>query len=543
MARKPSFKIGLFKSLETRVTYSNPFQSRSESDIAINPLDDQNIVGTSKKFYNPQKYHFVTGVYSTQDGGKNWYESTLQLKAGWESLTDPVVCFDNNGVAMLFVSPNIYNDQDVMLGQGIYLYRSHDGGRTWDEPKVISDKETDDKEWATVDSRSSSPFKGRRYAVWGVNKPCGFSMSPNGKDWYGENAATGFSNLHDMMSWAPVVVTDSKGWVHVFDYTNGGFTEIRYKRSKDGGHSFEPLRIIATGLKGYQSFPLSLGGSFKHFPGGKFRISTMMTATCAAGQTLIMAWPDTREGEITRIYFRISYDGGENWEGQPSGQPLLPNADFGDSHCFMPQLAGSEGGKIGCAFYTFGRDGGSGKFLINVYLAATFNNNFPFTQLIKVNDDGWDPLVNAPFAHGNPEEHFIGDYFGLDVSSTGNEFFGLLWTDTSTGVQELIYSRIDTAHLEGSMVDWLPMEITHKRGTTTILRDDILIGGLDDGPIYILKGGAVVPVGPHSPHFEMLETIAMLEQSEFSSSDLRRETRNLLLKRLKVGLTLLAKRR
>src|SRR5438477_248654 len=43
-------RSGLFPGGNRRATYSDPSQSRSESCIAINPLDSQNMIGVSKKF-------------------------------------------------------------------------------------------------------------------------------------------------------------------------------------------------------------------------------------------------------------------------------------------------------------------------------------------------------------------------------------------------------------------------------------------------------------------------------------------------------------
>ena len=76
----------------------------------------------------------------------------------------------------------------------------------------------------------------------------------------------------------------------------------------------------------------------------------MITAATGRDQTLIVAWPDTRDG-VSRIYYRISRAGGENWEGPVKGSPLLSaNINFGAAHRFMPQLTATPNGTIGCAF-------------------------------------------------------------------------------------------------------------------------------------------------------------------------------------------------
>jgi hypothetical protein len=66
-------------------------------------------------------------------------------------------------------------------------------------------------------------------------------------------------------------------------------------------------------------------------------------------------------------------------------------------------------------------------------MAQSFDGGASFDHF-TVTDQPWDPSVDAPWAHGNSSETFIGDYFGLDASNKG---FYPLWTDTRTGIQEL----------------------------------------------------------------------------------------------------------
>lgn len=60
-----------------RVTFdTNPANARSESSIAVNPLNPYNMVAGSKRFTNPSRYEFSLAVYSTFDGGESWKESS-----------------------------------------------------------------------------------------------------------------------------------------------------------------------------------------------------------------------------------------------------------------------------------------------------------------------------------------------------------------------------------------------------------------------------------------------------------------------------------
>src|SRR5947209_6365869 len=80
-----------------RVTSSTtPDNARSESSIAVNPLNPYNIVAGSKRFTNPSKYEFSLAVYSSFDGGESWTEAApLTLLQGWAGTSDLAWAWDN----------------------------------------------------------------------------------------------------------------------------------------------------------------------------------------------------------------------------------------------------------------------------------------------------------------------------------------------------------------------------------------------------------------------------------------------------------------
>jgi hypothetical protein len=82
---------GLTVLSEVQVSFSSANQSRSESDLAVNPRNSQNLIGASKKFDEPHQYHFHLSPFYTFDGGQTWNESTLPLLTGWQGMTDPAV--------------------------------------------------------------------------------------------------------------------------------------------------------------------------------------------------------------------------------------------------------------------------------------------------------------------------------------------------------------------------------------------------------------------------------------------------------------------
>lgn len=160
-----TIQTGLFPGQDRRATTSSALHSRSESVIAINPLDELNMVGASKRFIEPAKYHFKLGPIYTFDGGGTWHESTLPMEEGWDGMTDPTVAFDTFGHAFLVGEPLKFDPSDVH-GLGMAVYRSSDCGVTWEKPFRLTTTTSDDKQWVLCDNNPGSPHYGNVYVAW-----------------------------------------------------------------------------------------------------------------------------------------------------------------------------------------------------------------------------------------------------------------------------------------------------------------------------------------------------------------------------------------
>jgi len=424
-------------SCNRRVTCDfSPSNARSESFLAINPLNPNHMVGASKRFTDPATYQFSLATYVTFDGGLSWGASApLQLLPDWTGTSDPTLAWDNLGNVFLFAMPFrppmpgetcIFPDSCLL---GIAVYKSTDGGRTWSPPNFIHPVKNDDKQWAAGDGNPASPFYGRVYAVWDSENGLAFTRTlDHGFSWIGWGAnpvgyplalAAGFADLS--------IAAD--GSLYVVGVAG---SEIRFTKSTDGGETFSPASVIASGITPNPP-PFHVGG-------GLFRVFTLPTGCAGNGDVVLVAWADSRD-PATRIYYARSANGGNSWPGPAAGKPLLSGAlePANDQHDFHPQLIAAPSGEIGCAFYEYGPKTVSAPSLIDVKLAVSSNDGSSFGDLVTVTDHPWDPAIDAPYAHGDPNLTFIGDYFGLDASRLG---FFPFWTDTRTLVQEIFAARI-----------------------------------------------------------------------------------------------------
>jgi len=408
--------------------------ARSESAISVNPFNPSNVVGASKRFTNPQTYDFSLAAYASFDGGTSWVEAPpFGLQPGWAGISDPTLAWDAAGNVYL-VGLAFGAGANTLIGMAIY--QSTDGGQTWSAPNLIHQSPGDDKQWAAGDNDPGSPYYGHVYVVWDdLNAgTCAFARTTdNGATWSGA-AGQGPGSALGTNSFSPQVSVASDGTVYVV-WVAG--SQIMFVKSTDGGGSFTAPVAAVTGITPLASPPLAAPNGFPELPGGSFRVLTIAACTAGGGQTVVLTWADYREG-VSRIYCAYSNDAGATWPSAPSGQALLIGADVSgaDQHDFHAQLAALPDGTIGCAFYEFGPKWQGGPSLIDVDLAVSTDNGASFGDRQNVTDRAWDPTVDAPWSHGDPQTTFIGDYFGLAGSPHG---WSVFWTDTRTGVQEMFY--------------------------------------------------------------------------------------------------------
>jgi hypothetical protein len=212
----------------------------------------------------------------------------------------------------------------------------------------------------------------------------------------------------------------------------------------------------------------------------------------AAGNRLVVAWADYREN-VSRIYHRVGAAGGTNWLGSASGDPILPVYGSPQQHHFHPQLATAGNQCVGCAFYEFGPK--NNKYLVDVKIAKSCDDGDSFNDPITVTDSPWDPAVNAPWSHGDPNVTFIGEYFG---NAGGPNWFGIVWTDTRTGVQELFFDAATLA------VRRIPIHVPSEVAT-------ILAGIIQDGGGIAIVGGHIVRIPPWDPWIDVLNALVAID--------------------------------
>jgi hypothetical protein len=403
--------------------------ARSESSIAINPNNPNQIVAASKKFANIRTYDFTLATEYSTDGGQTWQASpALALPTGATVMTDPTLAWDDSNnvflVGLTGYNPPTWNTI------GIVIYKSSDGGASWSAPNPIHNSPNDDKQWAAGDTHPKSPFHGHVYTVWDNNCIAFARTTDHGATWTGTSGAAAGVQIAPGNTVYPEITVSDNGTVYVV--STDAESLVAMLVSTDGGASFHSAPNPATGITTLEATLPTVDG-WAELPGGTFRVISDPTVA-AYGNIILVAWSDYREG-AARIYYVRSVDGGSTWS-TPSGQRLDTATVPSDFHHIMPQMVVDQLGVFGCVYYEFGPK--PKKSLIDVVLSLSADEGVTFGHSVLTTQP-WDPTLDAPWAHGDSHVTFIGDYMGLDASPQG---FQPVWTDTRTGIQELFTTTV-----------------------------------------------------------------------------------------------------
>jgi len=526
---------GLFPGQNVRVTQAAANEPRSESAIVVDPSNPDRLLGASKRFLQPHKYVFSLGAVFSSDGGATWQDLPgFQPPANHDIWTDPSAAFDTAGDAWVMGDPGFHQAGSQQfadsLGCGgvediqtthMLAQKSTDDGASWTPHPVFAPRcKDDDKGWLLCDNSHdvtispyphpkpqwSSPYHGRLYAIWAANTNVRFARSSDGgQSWKGVGTQSAGADIGPF-SYAPDISIGRNGTIHTFWHLPGT-DSIQYLRSKDGGETFEGDGTIVNGFPNPRSVVTGLtdihkgithrvgsdpSNTWPAFEPSNFRVLTIVASCCFGSNGVAIAWADAESGH-SRIYYRLSIDGGDTWVGPARGMPMLPNL-VGDSHQFHPQLATTGSGVLGCAMYSYSKTARPGNQPgISVLVSGSFDEGVTW-EFKPITDQPWDPAINAPWAHGDSNVTFIGEYFGFDA---GKSEFHVLWTDTRHGNQDLFYARVDTEQEK----NWLP----------DLVATYVSPGVSRDGGGFVIINGHIIRIPPWDPLRPILDVAVAIQ--------------------------------
>ena len=414
------------------VTYN---LDHGESDLALDPQDPNHLVAASKFFFDDNQYLFHLGSYASFDAGATFaseqiipfYDCTTSgNRFEWQNSTDPTVAFDGKGgVYTLVLAFNwaSTNAPDAVVS----VSKSVDGGRSWGKPITLTTEQSAalgdslDKQWITAHGDNV-------FAAWAVFNGASVvvkssSSHDRGATWSRPTVLTSPSIDQPQNTYVyPRFAPNGDLFVAFTNFPNkqqqrSNFEKVFVLKSTDGGETFTNQGLAVT----FNSPPaVYQNTSFRDGIDDYFQVSPF-------DGSLLLAYQDFNlEGTGTAdIFALISKDGGLTWSS-----PILVNDDpkTAATDELQPAIAASPTGRIAVSFYDrrlacpthdpniIPAHSGATNFCLNTSVQFYDADLAPIAHNVRASARTWDPEQQRVFTRSG--QGFIGDYFGLAMSST-----------------------------------------------------------------------------------------------------------------------------
>lgn len=399
---------------------------RSETDIRVNYLNPQKIIGASNNISSTGRQ----AMFFSSDGGATWGNTLLPLNTGDSFQSDPTVDWTSDGTAW---STTIgINSAGTILQ--MRAYKSTNGGSTWTFDNTFSTGSNNDKQMIWVDHSSTSPFKDNIYAIWHNGAPAFVNRrtGPTGS-WQSPVQVSGAETTGTAIG--DDIKTNANGDVFGF-FPDTGSRRLNVVKSTNGGASFgAPVRIGTS----FGSFEIAVPADASrevliYISGGAYRTSTKNNvyavwndlsgdSGCTSG-----SGPGTSATSTckSRIWFTRSTDGGSTWSA-----PVKINNQSGLNDQIFPWMVVDEtNGKIAVSYYD--TVGDSTRKSTNYYYQSSTDDGATWSTPFKVTTVSTNETTT-----GADSGNQYGDYTGM---SGINGTFHPIWTDRRSGASEEAWS-------------------------------------------------------------------------------------------------------
>ncbi len=505
----PSAQENPGQSREALVDQRIPF-SGNEPHIAVDPTNTQNIAVA----------RFASVALSTNGGTTFPTVVNAVVPAGFNLGFggDAVVAYDSAGRLFLsfLASNNATGQPDVFLQQ-----INHAAGTTVGTAVNVSAQagasaaagSSNDKEWLAIDRFVGSPFRDRLYMIWtdfggpSVTVLTSFS-SDNGVTW---SAAQTLTNPAEGFPWPPHIAAAPNGDVYAAYHATAN-SEIIVVRSPfdsatSSGGTFDLTTKFSAFAPGNANLTFNVQGS----PPTLDRNRNWMQGSQApyilpdptnANRVLIIASDDPTDAnngpgfDDAAVFAVTSTNRGVNWSA-----PAQVDAGPGNSHQLMPTGAfalNSQCVSVGYYDSRAGATNAAGDFLLDFFVRTSADSGATWGPEVQINDQPFDPDLNAPDRFPPSQTLRIGEYNGLIQAR------GAVWTGNDpaaapgTGGQQIIFDYSDGIPPTFTSV---PSDITTTScgspsfGTATAIDDVCGIGGvtvMNNAPAVFFPGTTVI---------------------------------------------------
>lgn len=367
----------------------------NEPSVAIDPRNPRQVVVA---------YQTGARVAYSQDAGENWQIAANTVAPNYAVSGDVSAAYDNSGRAFLcYIAFDKLGTEEYWghnaTRNGIFLRRSLDGGKTWQQPTAVIEHPTqpgipfEDKPYIVADN-TTGPYAGNLYVGWTQ-----FTLT--------QSVILFSRSVDDGVTWSkPIRISteaglprDDNGAVEGFTGAVGpdgtlyvvwaDGTHVVFTYSRDGGRTFAPSRGIIPIAPPY--FHITNVDRTDGFP----VIAIDPHGANGAG-LLYVNWSDYRNGDVD-VFCSTSADRGRTWA--PAVRVNSDQIHNGTDQFFQWLAVDPVTGAANIIFYDRRKDSENREAV--VVLARSTDHGHSYHNYL------W---MGEPF---DPNDDFIGDYTGI----------------------------------------------------------------------------------------------------------------------------------
>lgn len=358
----------------------------NQNEITMAVASDGRIHMGWNDYRSPNPDYRCGYAYST-DGGQTWSPNVLLHLDPWDADGDPFLMVDSSDTVYFVCMPFSRSGG----GSRVVVYRSTDGGVTFDPPVSASDTTNgfNDKPWGHV---------------------VGTTLHVCYANFVGGGTELRYtSSVDGGQTWAPTRILDRNGNGCVFASTASGRLHLAWVRgggiydltSGNGGATWSSPRFVG-------SAPFTGAGDQRAGP-------LPAIAADRGGEDVYIVWTADDGFGTWDVRFSSSSDDGVTWSAAVSPSEVTTGRQF------MPGIDVDAAGLVHVSWY----DTRTG--LVAYRHAASSDGGATWLPSERVTDTEW------------PTQYFIGDYTTLVADAFG--FVNCAWADARSGEVEAYFAR------------------------------------------------------------------------------------------------------
>jgi hypothetical protein len=439
------------------VSADKPNVDHYEVTVCADPVTPGHLIAASM-LVSPEYGERDGVVYVTTNAGKTWHKTLEQ-----NSAADPACAFGHDSDAYL----TFMNAQWNRNYEGVQLYRSHNGGVTWDNTSASVGSGYVDREWLVV-APPMAPNAGQLYMnamqyvpdLWAAKKSRHVFLYDLGKRGAScgspaiSVAATGGYHNGNL-----VVLSDGTIVMTAHDIRISSDTAIGRLRgrvyaiiSRDGGKTLNRPLTIADGISLWPQSDVN---------GARIPSVTVDQTSGPFRDRIYVVWTDQREGRA-QPFFSFSADQGRTWARERAldgAHPFDPQKPWEGPHSEIPVIAVNKDGIVAALWTDGGERPNSPRSPVMV---TSLNGGVTWSAPMRISEAPFAGISRPQwFARRSPTEPLessmtilitwrqptkLGDTMGLTADATGT--FYPLWIDDRTGFSQV---RIAPVVVRGSV--------------------------------------------------------------------------------------------